>query len=117
MRFRHSGIIMRPECLIIRHDSRHATFYSLSSSQGHRTPANESARPICRPRAIHPHVHANATRRSSLPRVSIVGAVKLVNSLLIDGEVKGTIDSTGKLTIGEQARIGGEIRTKSVKVR
>jgi cytoskeletal protein CcmA (bactofilin family) len=40
-----------------------------------------------------------------------------VNSLLIDGEVEGTIDSTGTLTIGEHARIRGEIRTKSVKVR
>jgi cytoskeletal protein CcmA (bactofilin family) len=51
------------------------------------------------------------------PGVSIKGSVKLVNSLLIDGEVEGTIDSTGTLTIGEHARIRGEIRTKSVKVR
>jgi cytoskeletal protein CcmA (bactofilin family) len=38
--------------------------------------------------------------------VSIKGSVKLVNSLII-----------GTLTIGEHARIRGEIRTKSVKVR
>jgi len=31
--------------------------------------------------------------------------------------VEGTIDSTGTLTIGEHARIRGEIRTKSVKLR
>jgi cytoskeletal protein CcmA (bactofilin family) len=49
--------------------------------------------------------------------VSIKGSVKLANSLLIDGEVEGTIDSTGTLTIGEHARIRGEIRTQSVKVR
>jgi cytoskeletal protein CcmA (bactofilin family) len=49
--------------------------------------------------------------------VSIKGSVKLVNSLLIDGEVEGTIDSTGTLTIGEHARIRGDIRAKSVKVR
>jgi cytoskeletal protein CcmA (bactofilin family) len=49
--------------------------------------------------------------------VSIKGSVKLVNSLLIDGEVEGTIDSTGTLTLGEHALIRGEIRTKSVKVR
>jgi cytoskeletal protein CcmA (bactofilin family) len=49
--------------------------------------------------------------------VSIKGSIKLVNSLLIDGEVEGTIDSTGTLTIGEHARIRGEIRAKSVKVR
>jgi cytoskeletal protein CcmA (bactofilin family) len=49
--------------------------------------------------------------------VSIKGSVKFLNELLIDGEVEGSIDSTGTLTIGEHARIRGEIRTKSVKVR
>jgi cytoskeletal protein CcmA (bactofilin family) len=49
--------------------------------------------------------------------VSIKGSVKFLNELLIDGEVEGPIDSTGTLTIGEHARIRGEIRTKSVKVR
>ena len=48
--------------------------------------------------------------------VSIKGSVEFLNELLIDGEVEGTIDSTGTLTIGEHARIRGEIRTKSVKV-
>jgi len=49
--------------------------------------------------------------------VSIKGSVKFLNELLIDGEVEGTIVSTGTLTIGEHARIRGEIRTKSVTVR
>jgi cytoskeletal protein CcmA (bactofilin family) len=49
--------------------------------------------------------------------VSIKGTVKFRDELLIDGEVEGTIDSTGSLTIGEHASIKGEIRTKSVKVR
>src|SRR5207245_2545211 len=48
--------------------------------------------------------------------VSIKGSVKFLNELLIDGEVEGTVDSTGTLTIGEHACIRGEIRTKSVKV-
>ena len=61
---------------------------------------------------------ANAQSGALLSQgVSIKGSVKLVNSLLIDGEVEGTIDSTGTLTIGEHARIRGDIRTKSVKVR
>jgi cytoskeletal protein CcmA (bactofilin family) len=49
--------------------------------------------------------------------VSIKGSVKFLNELLIEGEMEGTIESTGTLTIGEHARIRGEIRTKSVKVR
>jgi cytoskeletal protein CcmA (bactofilin family) len=49
--------------------------------------------------------------------VSIKGSVKCLNELIIDGELEGTVDSTGTLTIGEHARIRGEIRTKSAKVR
>jgi len=49
--------------------------------------------------------------------VSIKGSVKFLNELFIDGELDGTIDSTGTLTIGEHARIRGDIKTKSVKVR
>jgi cytoskeletal protein CcmA (bactofilin family) len=39
--------------------------------------------------------------------VSIKGSVKFRNELLIDGEVEGTITSTGILTIGEHAQIHG----------
>jgi cytoskeletal protein CcmA (bactofilin family) len=49
--------------------------------------------------------------------VSIKGSVKVPNELLIDGEVEGTINSHGKLSIGEHAQINGEIMAKSVKVR
>jgi cytoskeletal protein CcmA (bactofilin family) len=49
--------------------------------------------------------------------VSIKGSVKFRDELLIDGEVEGKINSTGTLTIGEHARIRGEIKAKSVEVR
>jgi cytoskeletal protein CcmA (bactofilin family) len=49
--------------------------------------------------------------------VSIKGTVKFRDELLIDGEVEGTIDSTGTLTVGEHASIRGEVRAKSVKLR
>jgi cytoskeletal protein CcmA (bactofilin family) len=49
--------------------------------------------------------------------VSIKGTVKFRDELVIDGEVEGTIDSTGSLTVGEHATIKGEIRSKSIKVR
>ena len=48
--------------------------------------------------------------------VSIKGTVKFRDELLIDGEVEGTIDSTGTLTVGEHASIRGEVRAKSVKL-
>ena len=49
--------------------------------------------------------------------VSIIGSVKFHDQLLIDGEVKGDIKSTGTLTIGEHASIKGEVRSKSVTVQ
>jgi cytoskeletal protein CcmA (bactofilin family) len=80
-------------------------------------PANESARPSVVPglsnRTFMPTQSGALLSRG----VSIKGSVKFLNELLIDGEVEGTIVSTGTLTIGEHARIRGEIRTKSVNVR
>jgi len=73
-----------------------------------------------------PSVVPGPSNRTSMPTqsgallsrgVSIKGSVKFLNELLIDGEVEGTIDSTGTLTIGEHARIRAEIRAKSVKVQ
>jgi len=49
--------------------------------------------------------------------VSIKGTVKFSDELVIDGEVEGTIDSTGTLTIGEHASIRGQVKSRSVKVR
>jgi cytoskeletal protein CcmA (bactofilin family) len=48
--------------------------------------------------------------------VSIKGSVKFKSELVIDGEVEGSIDSGGRLTVGKNARIRGEVRTRSVIV-
>ncbi|MEO5721698.1 MAG: polymer-forming cytoskeletal protein [Chthoniobacterales bacterium] len=48
--------------------------------------------------------------------VSIVGSVKFSKELVIDGNVEGTITSGGRLTVGKNAHIQGEIRTGSVVV-
>lgn len=65
-----------------------------------------------------PNRSSKSTPRGALLSrdVSINGAVKFLNELRIDGEIEGTIDSTGRLTLGEHALVHGEIRTKSVKV-
>src|SRR6201986_272426 len=66
-----------------------------------------------------PHRTLTPARPSCLlsQGVSIKGSVKFLNELTIDGEVEGTINSPGKLSVGEHAQITGEIRAKSVKVR
>jgi cytoskeletal protein CcmA (bactofilin family) len=80
-------------------------------------PANESARPSVVPGPSNRTFMPTQSGALLSQGVSIKGSVKFLNELLIDGEVEGTIDSTGTLMIGEHARIRGEIRTKSVKVR
>src|SRR5881296_709161 len=48
--------------------------------------------------------------------VEIKGSIKFQKELLIDGKVQGDINSDGVLTIGENADIRGEIKTKSITV-
>ena len=36
---------------------------------------------------------------------------------MFDGQVEGKIDSTGVLTIGENASVRGDVRARSIKVR
>lgn len=48
--------------------------------------------------------------------VEIKGSIKFQNELIIDGKIEGEIISAGILTVGENAEIRGEIKTKSVTV-
>lgn len=48
--------------------------------------------------------------------VEIKGSIKFQNELTIDGKVEGEITSAGTLTVGENAEIRGEIKTKSATV-
>ncbi|MCG8525456.1 MAG: polymer-forming cytoskeletal protein [Opitutales bacterium] len=48
--------------------------------------------------------------------VSIVGSLTFSNDLVIDGKIEGEVNSTGNLTVGDNASIKGEIHTKSVTV-
>ena len=87
-------------------------------------PAAPASQPASQP--VSPSVVSEQANRTLTPAraggllsrgVSIKGSVKFLNELLIDGKVEGTINSPGKLSIGEHAHISGEIRAKSVKVR
>src|SRR5260370_38224233 len=48
--------------------------------------------------------------------VEIKGSIKFQKELLSDGKVEGDINSDGILTVGENAEIRGEIKTKSTTV-
>src|SRR5262249_60752002 len=59
-------------------------------------------------------VHAVCATLSS--GVSIKGTVKFRSELVFDGEIEGTIDSTGRLTVGRNGRVRGDIQTRSVVI-
>jgi cytoskeletal protein CcmA (bactofilin family) len=86
-----------------------------------RRPETQSATPPPPPTPARADSNGSSpTKRSGglLSRgVSIKGTVKFSDELHIDGEVEGTIDSTGTLTIGEHASIKGEIKSRSIRVR
>jgi len=48
--------------------------------------------------------------------VEIKGSIKFQKELLIDGKVEGDINSDGVLTVGENAEIRGEVKTKSITI-
>ena len=48
--------------------------------------------------------------------VEIKGSLKFSNDLIIDGKIEGEVTSDGSLTVGENACVQGEIRTKSVVI-
>jgi cytoskeletal protein CcmA (bactofilin family) len=48
--------------------------------------------------------------------VEIRGNLKFSHDLIIDGRIEGEVNSDGNLTVGENAVIKGEIKTKSVTV-
>ena len=84
-----------------------------------RKPEPQAATP---PSPPPPVSQSNGTSQPTKSRgllsrgVSIKGTVKFSDELVIDGEVEGTIESSGMLTIGEHASIRGDIQSKSVKV-
>lgn len=48
--------------------------------------------------------------------VEITGTLKFENELIFDGKLDGEIVSEGVLTLGKNAQVKGEVRTKSVTV-
>jgi cytoskeletal protein CcmA (bactofilin family) len=80
------------------------------------TPPPPPSQPAAKPNPA-PNGTADLNRGGTLSSgVSIKGTVKFQKELLIDCEVDGRIDSQGRLTVGKQAKIKGDIKTRSVIV-
>ncbi len=63
-----------------------------------------------------PAMPENTNKNILSKDVEIKGNIKFTNELVIDGKIEGEISSDGVLTVGENADIRGEIKTKSVTV-
>ncbi|QTN34434.1 polymer-forming cytoskeletal protein [Akkermansiaceae bacterium] len=48
--------------------------------------------------------------------MEIKGAVKFQDDLIVDGKIEGTIESTGNLTVGENAKLKAEIKTGTIVI-
>lgn len=48
--------------------------------------------------------------------VEIKGSIKFSHDLIVDGKIEGEVHSDGALTVGENALIKGEIKTRSVVI-
>ena len=48
--------------------------------------------------------------------VEIKGSIKFSHDLIIDGRIEGEVHSDGALTVGENANIKGEIKTRTVVI-
>jgi len=70
------------------------------------------------PAAQPPRTHsapAMTTSKNVLANdVEIKGSIKFSHDLIIDGKIEGEVISDGSLTVGENALIKGEVRTRSV---
>ncbi len=68
-------------------------------------------------RAVSSTPKPGVTTRNVLSSdVEIKGTVRFQHDLIVDGKIEGDMQSTGNLTIGENARIKAEVKTGSVIV-
>ena len=89
-----------------------------AGTEENRLTQREEPRPTPTPSTIDPkkHMAENSGKDILSSDVEIKGSIKFQKELLIDGKVEGEINSDGVLTIGENADIRGEIKTKSITV-
>src|SRR6201998_1186880 len=90
--------------------SQHPSSDDLSRVQNGEQPRTSTTTDYQRPMAEH------GGKDILSSDVEIKGSIKFQKELLIDGKVEGEINSEGVLTIGENADIRGEIKTKSIVV-
>lgn len=90
---------------------------SVAAARPTPPPAAPSPKPvITQPQPTAPVMPENPNKNILSKDVEIKGNIRFTNELIIDGKIEGEIFSEGVLTVGENADIRGEVKTKSVTV-
>ncbi|MDG1358274.1 MAG: polymer-forming cytoskeletal protein [Akkermansiaceae bacterium] len=90
---------------------------SIGSASEEKASSASSSAPKAPSSAPAPSRQSNAApsgRNVLSTDVEIKGSIKFSNDLVVDGKIDGSIASDGALTVGENARIKAEIKTRSV---
>ena len=90
---------------------------SVGSAPEEKAPSATTSAPKAPSSSPAPSRQSNAApsgRNVLSTDVEIKGSIKFSNDLVVDGKIDGSIASDGALTVGENARIKAEIKTRSV---
>jgi len=80
-----------------------------------RAPILSTAAPAAHPQRASTSSFSMTSSKNVLSNdVEIKGSIKFSHDLIIDGKIEGEVISDGSLTIGENALIKGEVKTRSV---
>ena len=98
--------------------SQHSASVGVTPSAEAETKSTESSTPKASAKKVSntSQLAAGSGRNMLSSDVEIKGRVLFANDLVVDGKIEGEIDSDGSLTVGENARIRAEIRTRSVVI-
>lgn len=77
-------------------------------------PVSTVPAPIAQPQRFSPSPSMSSSKNVLSSDVEIKGSIKFSHDLIIDGKIEGEVHSDGALTVGENALIKGEIKTRSV---
>ena len=79
-----------------------------------RAPILSAPAPAAQPQRASSSFNMTSSKNVLANDVEIKGSIKFSHDLIIDGKIEGEVQSDGSLTVGENALIKGEIKTRSV---
>lgn len=79
-------------------------------------PSILSSPPVAQPQRVSSASTMTSSKNVLANDVEIKGSIKFSHDLIIDGKIEGEVHSDGSLTVGENAFIKGEIKTRTVVI-